>query len=252
VLHINYLYLLDRTKDTSSTFPLILDYGCGSGEAVEEARKLGYQIYGADTFDFQFFREPATGRHLPEDAIREIKDSKLDFPTDHFDAVITNQVFEHIVDLETALTEIHRVMKPGGVLLAIFPSREIIREVHIGIPFAHRFRKDSKFRHGYTHLLRRLGFGYDKGGRSAKMWTTQSLESIDQGTRYRTIADLRDQFSRYFEIDFIEQDYIRYRLSDHKLLCGMAPLVRLPLFGKLAVSMYRRLGGVVLRARKAH
>ena len=248
-MHINYRYLLERAKDAASS-PLILDYGCGSGEAVEEARKLEYQIYGADTFDFHFFREPAGARNLPADVIREMKDGKLDFPANHFDAVITNQVFEHIADLETALAEIRRVMKPGAVLFAIFPSREIFREVHIGIPFAHRFRKDSKFRNAYTLLLRSLRFGYDKGGRSAKLWTTQSLESIDQGTHYRTIAELRDQFSGYFKIDFIERDYIRYRLSHHSLFSGMAPLVRLPILGTLAVYIYRRLGGVVLRARK--
>ncbi len=249
-MHINYRYLLDRAKDASSLSPLILDYGCGSGEAVEEARKLGYEIYGADTFDFQFFREPVTGRNLPADAIREMKGGKLDFPANHFDAVITNQVFEHIADLETALAEIHRVLKPGAILLAIFPSREIFREVHIGIPFAHRFRKDSRIRYWYTFFLRCIGFGYDKAGRSAKLWTAQSLESIDQGTHYRTIAELQDQFSRYFEIDFIEKDYIRYRLSYNSLLRRIAFPLRFPPFERLSVFTYCRLGGVVLRARK--
>jgi hypothetical protein len=46
---------------------------------------------------------------------------QLTFPTAVFDVVVSNEVFEHIPDLPRGLTELARVLKPGGVLLATFP-----------------------------------------------------------------------------------------------------------------------------------
>lgn len=40
--------------------------------------------------------------------------SHLTFPSDHFDFVITNDVLEHVADIDDCLREIVRVMKPGG------------------------------------------------------------------------------------------------------------------------------------------
>ena len=46
---------------------------------------------------------------------------QLDLPTAVFDAVVSNEVFEHIPDLPRGLSELARVLKPNGVLLATFP-----------------------------------------------------------------------------------------------------------------------------------
>lgn len=47
--------------------------------------------------------------------------SCLTFPDAVFDAVISNEVFEHVPNLPLALSEIRRVLRPGGSLLATFP-----------------------------------------------------------------------------------------------------------------------------------
>ena len=44
-------------------------------------------------------------------------DAKLPFPDSSFDAIFSYATHEHIPDLETALEEIVRVLKPGGVCL---------------------------------------------------------------------------------------------------------------------------------------
>ncbi len=46
---------------------------------------------------------------------------QLTYASDSFDLVIANELFEHVYDLPTALTEIMRVLRPGGRLLATFP-----------------------------------------------------------------------------------------------------------------------------------
>lgn len=55
-----------------------------------------------------------------------------------FDLVICNDVFEHVYDLPRALEEVHRVLRPGGRLLATFPmafgQQESIIKAEFGGP----------------------------------------------------------------------------------------------------------------------
>ncbi|MDD3531294.1 MAG: class I SAM-dependent methyltransferase [Candidatus Pacebacteria bacterium] len=42
------------------------------------------------------------------------KGESLDFPNDSFDLVVCNNVLDHVQDASACLSEIHRVLKPGG------------------------------------------------------------------------------------------------------------------------------------------
>lgn len=61
---------------------------------------------------------------------------KLGFESDIFDVVICNQVYEHVADPDLMMTEIYRVLKPGGVCLFGATNRLKVVETHYGrIPF---------------------------------------------------------------------------------------------------------------------
>ncbi|HIN93775.1 MAG TPA: class I SAM-dependent methyltransferase [Alphaproteobacteria bacterium] len=56
----------------------------------------------------------------------------IPFPDDHFDVVIATSVMEHVTDLEQSLSEVHRVLKPGGIFWfnsasAMRPAQDEIR-----------------------------------------------------------------------------------------------------------------------------
>jgi SAM-dependent methyltransferase len=52
--------------------------------------------------------------------IRHEDITALSFASDTFDAHITNEVLEHVPNIESALHEAYRVLKPAGVFLAPF------------------------------------------------------------------------------------------------------------------------------------
>lgn len=47
--------------------------------------------------------------------------TNADFPSGAFDVIVSNDVLEHVPDLEAAMRESRRLLRPGGACLATFP-----------------------------------------------------------------------------------------------------------------------------------
>ncbi|MEK6577866.1 MAG: class I SAM-dependent methyltransferase, partial [Bdellovibrionota bacterium] len=52
----------------------------------------------------------------------------IPFPDNTFDSVICTQVLEHVVHPERAMSELNRVLRPGGVLLLTIPQASELHE----------------------------------------------------------------------------------------------------------------------------
>lgn len=94
----------------------VLDLCCGTGDQALALRKRGAQVVAADfcvpmlalaegKYDRVEERRP---RGLAGDALT------LPFGDQEFSAVTVSFGLRNVADLDTALTEIHRVLKPGG------------------------------------------------------------------------------------------------------------------------------------------
>lgn len=94
-----------------SGFTRILDVGCGDGQIARALAAQGSDVLGVDPTELHISiaRERAGGPRY------EIG-SALQLPVDDNsqDAVVACLVFEHIDDVDTALSEVARVLKPGG------------------------------------------------------------------------------------------------------------------------------------------
>jgi 2-polyprenyl-6-hydroxyphenyl methylase/3-demethylubiquinone-9 3-methyltransferase len=96
----------------------VLDLGCAGGFMAEALAERGARVSGID---------PAQG--VIEAAKRHAKSSNLDitydvgvgedmpYPDNHFDTVVCVDVLEHVGDLTQVLSEVARVLKPGGLFL---------------------------------------------------------------------------------------------------------------------------------------
>lgn len=249
----NYRYCIDWAKRVVAERPTarILDFGCGDGAVVEAGRELGLDFVGTDVFFAGADSRAAVARRgLLDHVVFEMRDGRIPFENRRFDLVTSNQVFEHVVDLEGTLREVHRVLKEDGLFVTLFPSREVIREGHIGIPFAHRFRPGSRIRSAYTVLLRSLGLGYHDDPESSREWASHWLAWIDSYTVYRPRHAILTAFEHFFDVKFAEEDYVRYRLSDTARLRRFSWLLTLPGAPGLLRVLVRRLGTMVLVARK--
>lgn len=64
---------------------------------------------------------PTAAARASHPGIRHEDVTALTFDDCCFDAYVTNEVMEHVPSIEPALTEAHRVLKPGGVFFGTFP-----------------------------------------------------------------------------------------------------------------------------------
>jgi len=230
----------------------ILDFGCGAGRLVHAGIEAGLAIRGADVYYAGASdRAEAQAAGLLGTAIVEMCGGRLPFADASFDLVVSNQVMEHVADLDGTLREIDRVLKPGGLLLSLFPARDVWREGHIGIPFAHRFPRGSRLRFGYTWALRALGLGtWKQQAPNSCQWARDKLAWIDAHTHYRSRTEIFSAFGRYFHSELREAEYIRYRLADVPWRAPLARLLDLPGAGAATSAIFRKLAFLVIVSRK--
>lgn len=111
----------------------ILDFGCGAGQMVYRFVDAGYaNVFGYDVADYVDLRDPADRpRFFTADGASP---AALPFEDDSFDFVISVQVFEHVLDQVRMLRELHRIMRPGGHALHLFPAEYCPVEGHMFVP----------------------------------------------------------------------------------------------------------------------
>lgn len=211
-------------------------------------------MYGADVFykDGRTKNDVAR-KGLLGTVIREIRNGILDFPDECFDLVVSNQVFEHVVDMHTTVAEISRVLKRNGSLHALFPVLETWWEGHFGVPFLHNLKPGSRRQLAYARLWRSFGLGYNHANRSSAEWAEYVCEWVDRYTTYRSKSEVQQLLQKHFgDVQFEEKKYLCYRLARSGLPFKHA-LFRLADIGVgrwLLVGIYRKRGGVVITARK--
>ncbi|MFD4632019.1 class I SAM-dependent methyltransferase [Streptomyces sp. NPDC058284] len=99
----------------------VLDIGCGDGTAAATAAPLlaGHRVVGVDWSQDALRRAHA---RLPYAVRGELSDGGLPFADGAADAVLFSEVIEHLVDPDSALDELRRVLRPGGHLMLSTPN----------------------------------------------------------------------------------------------------------------------------------
>ncbi|MBI3319289.1 MAG: methyltransferase domain-containing protein, partial [Candidatus Omnitrophica bacterium] len=104
----------------------ILEVGCSVGQFSFHLARLGYRVVGVDVSSRSV--ELATRRAAAEGLVNAVfaasKAEELrEFQKHEFDGVISFSTLRYVPDLPKALSEIHRVLKPGTTAVIDFPNR---------------------------------------------------------------------------------------------------------------------------------
>ena len=98
----------------------VLDAPCGGGALTVALAQQGFSATGAD-LDSEV--APLLGPSFTQANL----DAPLPWPNDHFDAVFCTEGIEHLENHFSFLREIHRILKPGGLLVLTTPNITALR-----------------------------------------------------------------------------------------------------------------------------
>jgi len=183
----------------------ILDVGCFSGAFGEELKKSRtVEVWGVDPDAVA----AAQARRVLDRVLCGYFDAQLDLPDAHFDAIVMNDVLEHMSDPWAALELAARKLKPGGKIVVSLPNlRQIDNLLHILFDKDFRYElngiRDSTHLRFFTRksairLLEECGLEVEHVEGICEQWWTRSI--------WRRIA------FRLFARQLAETKYVQFAL----------------------------------------
>lgn len=106
----NILDFLEKNEDVK-----FLDLGCDEGTwTINLAKKIGTRnVYGIDIIDEKLKIANLKGIKITKGSLNK----KFPYNDNYFDVIHGNQIIEHIENLDNFVSEIYRILKPGGYVI---------------------------------------------------------------------------------------------------------------------------------------
>ena len=117
----NVLLVGMDTKDPKFDNPgKILDIGCGSGQFLSKMKDKGWDCYGVEvSSDASEIGNKSADLNIFTGSLVDAS-----FPSNHFEYIRSNHSFEHVYNPNETMSEIYRILKPGGKLFIGVPNIE--------------------------------------------------------------------------------------------------------------------------------
>lgn len=160
---------------------VMMDFGCGSKpyqHLFQVEKYIGVDYAGEGH------------SHEKEEIDVYYDGTRIPFPDDYFDSILSSEVFEHLFELEQIIDELHRVLKPKGRMLITCPF--VWNEHEVPVDYA----RYTQF--ALQHLLSKHGFTilkFDKKGSFVEtifqLFNIYNEEVIAHGGLFTKIPVLR-------------------------------------------------------------
>lgn len=123
LIHLGRLDAIVRQVPPAASLRL-LDAGCGEGHLLERLhlKYPHYRYHGVDV------TEVSLKRACQRCSFAEFKRANLiqtGFPDQFFDLITSTEVIEHIYEYRAVITEILRILRPGGLLIITYPNEAL-------------------------------------------------------------------------------------------------------------------------------
>lgn len=196
------VYLSKAFKSLCQNNITVLDAGCGNGNYVidENHQKISSAI-GLDV------APEYTQKNICLDKIYFGNLEQMPFADNSFNSVISLWVLEHVKNPRRVFSEIHRVLKPGGLFFFATPNSD-----YLPLKIIH-FLKSSKL----NHFLNQFLFG------------RKSEEVFPTYYRANTINDIQKHLGNLFDIEklFLNPD-VSYTSFNHLTYLFSKMMLSLP------------------------
>jgi 2-polyprenyl-3-methyl-5-hydroxy-6-metoxy-1,4-benzoquinol methylase len=93
----------------------VLEIGAGAGWQAKLMHELGYRVSAIDIAGSRYARD----RVFP---VITFDGSRIPFANSSFDVIFSSNVLEHVFDLDILEREMHRVLRPDGMVIHVVPS----------------------------------------------------------------------------------------------------------------------------------
>lgn len=122
--HYGYMIRLLSRLAPAGSGRRLLDFGCGAGQFLLEARKSGFDVMGLE-LNKGLARFVAEEYGIP---VHQGVVNDPEFASQRFDVIISSQVFEHLVDPRGTLDNLLGHLEKPGLMLIEVPNLRHIRE----------------------------------------------------------------------------------------------------------------------------
>jgi len=138
----------------------VIDIGTGPGFLAREMADAvgpGGHIQGVDTSEPMLKHAATRCADRPWVRLERADATRLPVPNASFDAAVSVQVLEYVAEIETALAEMFRVLKPGGRAVVVATDWDSVLWHSVDVGRMKRVLKAFEGHCAFTNLPRTLG-----------------------------------------------------------------------------------------------
>lgn len=173
----------------------IIEFGCGSGYLWTENLMKIRENWSIILTDFSKGMVSQAQRNIPEK--QNITFGEMDIQATHlehslFDIVIANHMLYHVPNIETALKEVQRILKPNGLFYAATNGNSHMKEIY-------HFVKEFDSSLPFIKPVHSTYFGLENGEKALRSsFNRVQLLKYESNLRVTNVQDLADYI---FSID---------------------------------------------------
>lgn len=176
----------------------VLDVGCAEGR-IWDSIQVSLELHGLDQCSRRLGLYPYIGKDKPLGinkkftslTIFDINANNLPYKDNSFDICISLEVIEHILEVDSFLNEIYRVLSPGGRIILSTPNIAALKH-RLGLLFGKALPFNFKFwKNGFYPLTKYEGKPYTSDGirypeqlQHIRFFTHESMEFIFKQTGF--------------------------------------------------------------------
>lgn len=137
----------------------VLDVGCARGYLVYAFQELGVESFGVDISDYAIAHSPESIRSRLQKV--NVDSDELPFESETFDMIASLECMEHLQTPDHAISEMARVLKPGGIAAIIVPKTTLLSRLaksalgrnpsHVSVLSKQSWLQKFKS-HGFSHI----------------------------------------------------------------------------------------------------